>query len=139
MKRSSRGRPYLDRYADPVPTEPEPLTLFGAVKRAAEVVDPADEDPDIGSFELAFEDEDQPVRALDDVPERVRGVLHGLDPERQSGPLQMAGALTTYLAFRRDQVSTADDELVRLAARAEWKGQPPEAVQTWLTAQGIEI
>jgi hypothetical protein len=109
------------------------------VRRAAEVVDPEDEDADVGSFELAFEDEDQPVRAMDDVPERVRGVLHGLDPEAESGPLQMAGAIMTYLAFRRDEAHLADDELVRLAARAEWKGKPPAAVADWLAEQGIGI
>ena len=109
------------------------------MRRAARVVDPADEDPDLGSFELTFEDDDEPIRALDDVPERVRGVLHGLDPEQQSGALQMAGALTTYLAFRRDELHTDDDELLRLAARAEWKGHPPDSVATWLAAQGLEI
>lgn len=122
-----------------MPTEPQPLTLAQVVRRAAEVVDPADEDPDIGSFELAFEDEDEPVRGLEDVPDRVRGVLHGLDPEAESGPLQMAGAITTYLSFRRDEAGMADAELVRLAARAEWKGKPPAAVADWLAAQGIEI
>jgi hypothetical protein len=102
-------------------------------------VDPANEDSDIGAFELAFEDEDEPVRALDDVPERVAGVLHGLDPEAASGGLQMAGAVTTYLAFRRDQASTDDDDLLRLAARAEWEGHPPDSVSDWLAARGIEI
>ena len=121
-----------------MPTEPAPLTLAEVVRRAAQVVDPADEDPDIGSFELAFEDNDEPVRALQDVPERVRGVLHGLDPEEESGSLQMAGALTTYLSFRRDEAQRDPDELLRLAARAEWKGDPPAAVADWLSAQGIE-
>ncbi len=115
------------------------MTLAEVVKRAAEVVDPADEDPEIGSYELAFEDADEPVRAVPDVPERVRGVLHGLDPEQQSGALQMAGALTTYLSFRRDEVREDGDELLRLAARAEWHGEPPSAVSDWLSAQGIEI
>jgi hypothetical protein len=122
-----------------VPTEPRPVTLAEVVKRAAEVVDPADGDPDIGSYELAFEDADEPVRALSDVPERVRGVLYGLDPEQQSGALQMAGAVTTYLSFRRDEVREHGDELLRLAARAEWKGDPPAAVADWLSAQGIEL
>lgn len=121
-----------------MPTEPAPVTLSEVVRRAAEVVDPANEDPDIGSFELAFEDDDEPARALDDVPERVRGVLHGLDPEQQSGALQMAGALTTYLSFRRDELGGDGDELLRLASRAEWKGHPPDAVADWLAAQGLE-
>jgi hypothetical protein len=109
------------------------------VRRAAEVVDPQDEDAGIGSFELAFEDEDEPVRGLEGVPERVRGVLHGLDPEAESGPLQMAGAITTYLSFRRDEAGIPNAELLRLAARAEWKGRPPIAVADWLAAQGIEL
>ena len=121
-----------------MPTEPAPLTLADVVRRAAEAVDPAGDDPDVGSYELAFEDNDEPVRALEDVPERVQGVLHGLDPEQESGPLQMAGALTTYLSFRRDEAHGHADELLRLAARAEWKGDPPAAVADWLSARGIE-
>ena len=33
----------------------------------------------------------------------------------------MAAAIATYLGFRRDQISDDDVEIMRLAARAEWR------------------
>jgi hypothetical protein len=51
----------------------------------------------------------------------------------------MAAASATYLAFRRDEVDDDPDDIVRLAARAEYDGKPPEPVAAWLAASGIEI
>jgi hypothetical protein len=120
-------------------TEPAPLTLFQAVRRAVEIVDPDDDDPRAGDFERAFEDADEPVRALDDVENRIGTVLSELDPAVASGTLSMAGAITTYLSYRRDAVGTDPGELIRLAARAEWEGDPPEVVTSWLAARGITL
>ena len=49
----------------------------------------------------------------------------------------MATAVATYLAFRRDQVDEDAEELLRLAARAEFNGNPPPAVANWLEEQGV--
>lgn len=121
-----------------MPTEPSPVTLSEIVRRAAEVVDPDDTDGVIGEFEMAFEDADEPVTALDDVENRVATVLQRLDPAVASGTLSMLGALTTYLAYRREEIDADDATLLRLAARAEWSGKPPAAVVEWLEARGIE-
>ncbi len=122
-----------------MPTEPPPITLAQVVRRAADVVDPDDNDAIIGDFELAFEDADEPVRALDDVEARVATVLAELDPAVQNGSLSMAAAITTYLSFRRDEVWAEPAELIRLAARAEWAGDPPAAVRGWLADRGLSL
>jgi hypothetical protein len=122
-----------------MPTEPSPLSLAQAVRRAVEVVDPDDGDPQVGDYERAFEDADEPVRAVDDVEERVGSVLADLDPAVESGTLAMAGAITCYLRYRRDEVEADPEELIRLAARAEWEGDPPDAVSVWLAERGIKI
>lgn len=122
-----------------MPTEPSPLTLSEAVRRAVEIVDPDDDDPRAGDFERAFEDDDEPIRALDDVEARVGTVLAELDPAVSSGTLSMAGAITTYLSYRRDEVDAAPAELIRLAARAEWEGDPPQAVRSWLADRGLTL
>lgn len=119
--------------------EPSPVTLFEVVKRAAEIVDPDNDDPIVGDYELAFEDADEPISAIDDVENRVASVLAELDPAIANGSLSMAGALTVYLSFRRDELETDDEELIRLATRAEWNGNPPEPVQEWLTDRGVEV
>jgi hypothetical protein len=66
-----------------MPREPEPLTLSAVVRRAAEVVDPEGEDSAVGALERHFEDDDQPITAIDTLE-------------------------------------------LRLAARAEWKADPPD-------------
>ena len=122
-----------------MPTEPPPLTVFDAVKRACEIVDPDDNDPLIGDFERAFEDDDEPIRAVDDIEERVGDVLADLDPAVSNGTLSVAAAIVVYLAYRRDELNVEPDELVRLAARSEWRGDVPTPVGEWLADTGIEL
>ena len=116
--------------------EPRPVSLFDVVKRAADIVDPDDEDAAVGEFERAFEDDDEPIAALD-VEERVADVLTQLDPAVNNGSLSMAAALTVYLSFRRDELHAHPDELIRLAVRAEWDGEPPAAVTDWLDERNL--
>jgi len=44
----------------------------------------------------------------------------------------MATATALYLAYRRDELQDEPSKILRLAARAEWKGDPPEQVVEWL-------
>jgi hypothetical protein len=120
-------------------TEPPPLTLFEVVRRAVQLVDPDDNDPTAGDFERAFEDDDEPVRAVEDIEGRVADVLVRLDPATNNGAIAMAGALTVYLAYRRDEVHADPAKLLVLAARAEWDGAPPEAVVEWLADRGLTV
>jgi hypothetical protein len=131
------GTAWAVRSCAPVPTEPPPITLAQVVRRAAEIVDPDDDDVLIGEFELAFEDADEPVSTVGDLEERVADVLSELDPAVASGSLSMAGALTVYLGYRRDELRGRSAELLRLAARAEWAGDPPGAVRDWLADRGV--
>jgi hypothetical protein len=120
-------------------TEPPPLTLFEVVRRAVQLVDPDDNDPTAGDFQRAFEDDDEPVRAVEDIEGRVADVLVRLDPATNNGAIAMAGALTVYLAYRRDEVHADPAKLLVLAARAEWDGAPPEAVVGWLADRGLTV
>jgi len=122
-----------------VPTEPRPVSLAEIVRRAAEVVDPDDDDAAVGDFELVFEDADEPVRGLDDVEARVATALAELDPALANPWLSMLGAITTYLSYRRDELHAPPAELMRLAARAEWEGDPPSGVLDWLADRGVEL
>jgi hypothetical protein len=122
-----------------MPTEPAPLTVFEAVKRACEVVDPDDDDELIGDFERAFEDDDEPIRAVDDIEERISDALADLDPAANNGALSVAAAIVVYLRFRRDESNADPIELARLAARAEWRGDAPEPVIEWLADRGIKL
>jgi hypothetical protein len=122
-----------------MPRDPEPLTLAEAVRRACDLVDPDDDDAVIGDFERAFEDADEPIRALDDVEERVGTVLSELDPAVANGSLSMAAAVTVYLRFRPGEYGGEPAKLLRLAAEAEWEGDPPDVVVDWLADRDIKL
>ena len=51
----------------------------------------------------------------------------------------MAIAVATYLAFRRDEIGDDPADILRLAVRAEYDGNPPDNVRAWLDEQGVAI
>jgi len=122
-----------------MPTEPKPLTVAGAVQRAAEAADPSGADADIGDFVLYLEDADEPITAVADLSERLEEARRSVDPEGDLPGVTMAAAVANYLAYRRDQLDDRPEDLLRLAARAEFDGEPPDEVTEWLAAQGIEV
>jgi hypothetical protein len=111
--------------------EPDPITLSSLVRRAAEIVDPNDEDSVVGEFELRFEDADEPVTAIENLEERIE---FGAD---EDPGVVVAQAVVLYLAHRRDEVSDDDDDLISLAVRAEFEGNPPQSVLDWLSERGV--
>jgi hypothetical protein len=124
------------RKAERYPSTP---TLAEVVRRAAEACDPngAEEGP----WELVerLEDRDEPVTAFEDVTEELAEARGAVDPQDEDPAVIMTVAVATYLAFRRDEMDSADDELLRLAARAEFDGNPPPPVSDWLRERGVEV
>ena len=122
-----------------MPTEPEPLSLFDVAKRAVEVCDPAATDAGLGDFLMQFEDDDEPISSVENVEERVAIASEGVDADLDDPAVQMAGAVILYLARRRDEIDDDPDHILRLAARAEYKGEPPEFIQDWLNDRGVSV
>jgi hypothetical protein len=120
-------------------TEPEPITLFEVAKRAVDVVDPQSADAAVGDFLMRFEDADEPITALVNLDERVAIALEGVDAEVENPAAQMAGAVILYLAHRRDELDDDPADILRLAARAEYAGDPPDFIADWLQAQGVAV
>ena len=121
-------------------TEPDPVTLSKVARRAAEVVDPEDADTDVADLLTQFEDADEPIRqVLDAVEERVAEATHRVDPDETLPQIQMMGAVIVYLAHRRDEVSDVEADILRMAARSEYDGQPPPVVEEWLADQGVAL
>jgi len=116
-----------------------PVTLFDVVKRAVDIVDPDDEDPDMGRLEEIFEDADEPVTAVENLEERLALAIEGIDNEVENPATSVAAAIVLYLAHRRDELHGDPDDVMRLAARAEWRGDPPEAVRDWLADRGVDV
>jgi hypothetical protein len=123
-----------------MPTNPDPVTLSQVARRAAEVVDPADEDPDVADLLEAFEDADEPISGvLDGLEERVAEAVGRIDPDEGLPAVQMMGAVITYLGHRRDEVGDVEADILRLAARAEYDDHPPEIIEEWLADQGVSL
>ncbi|MFL5838642.1 MAG: hypothetical protein ACJ76K_18955 [Solirubrobacteraceae bacterium] len=116
-----------------------PVTLFEIVKRAVDIVDPDDDDPDMGQLEEVFEDADEPVTGIENLEERVALAIEGIDNEVESPAVSVAAATILYLAYRRDELDDDPEDVLRLAARAEWKGDPPESVRNWLADRGVDV
>jgi hypothetical protein len=122
-----------------MPREPDPITLFEVVKRAVEVCDPPGDDPRLGELLERFEDDDEPVTAIQNLEERVAIAVEGIDVEIDDPAVSMATAAILYLAHRRDELHDHPDKILRLAARAEWKGDPPDQVVEWLAERGVQV
>lgn len=119
-------------------TEPQPLTLAEAVQRAVQACDPTGASASAADVLLRFEDRDEPIAALGEADGRLAEEFGALDPQEEDPVVQMIRAITVYLAYRRTEVGAADDELLRLAARAEYSGDPPEPVRSWLAERGVQ-
>ncbi len=123
-----------------MPTEPEPVTLAEIVRRAVEICDPDLADEALGRFAEEFEDADEPVTAvLDGLDERLAEAVAEIDHELEDPAVAMATAVVQYLAHRRDELDGDPDHVLRLAARAEWRGDPPSAVVAWLDDRGVQL
>ncbi|HEX2084351.1 MAG TPA: hypothetical protein VHF89_01600 [Solirubrobacteraceae bacterium] len=118
-----------------MPRNPDPITIADLVRRAVEAVDPDNDDPAVAEFEQRFEDADEPVTGPENLEERIG---FGVDDEPA---VTMAQAIVLYLAHRRDMVDDdpADAELLSLAARAEFDGDPPQPVADWLNDRGVNV
>ena len=122
-----------------MPTEPSEPTLSEVVSRAAEVVDPGGNDEAVAALVQRFEDRDEPVTTVGDVAQELEEAREALDPGPHEPAVVMAAAVATYLAFRRTELDGDRQDLLRLAARAEFEGEPEPGVADWLAAQGVEV
>jgi hypothetical protein len=123
-----------------MPTEPEPVTLAEAVHRAVVVVDP-DGDAGLEDLLVRFEDDDEPLdsTSAEIAEQRIAEEAGKLDPQAEDPALQMAAAVATYLAYRRDELDEEPQRLLELAARAEFDAHPPAGVEDFLAERGVQL
>ena len=123
-----------------MPTEPQPPTLAEVARRAVDACDPDGHNDALAELERRLEDRDEPITAVAPGLGRMlaeeRGRIEADDPD---AGLDVAVAVITYLAFRRDEIGDDREELLRLAVRAEYDGDPPPEVAAWLEEQGIAL
>jgi hypothetical protein len=113
-------------------------TLFAIVHRAAEVCDPDGTQEGATALLERFEDRDEPVGEPGVAEQEIAEAKGAVDPQDEDPVATMTAAVATYLAYRRTELEREREELLVLAARAEFDGDPPEPVARWLAQQGVE-
>ncbi len=123
-----------------MPTDPQPVTLAQVVHRAVVAVDPEGH-AGLEDLLVRFEDDDEPLDSTgaEIAEQRIAEEAGALDPQAEDPAVQLAAAVATYLAFRRDEIDGEPGELLTLAARAEFDGQPPAGVLALLAERGVEL
>jgi hypothetical protein len=117
----------------------ETPTLFALVHRAAEVCDPDGTKEGAAELLRRFEDRDEPIGDPAEAEQTIAEAKGAIDPQDEDPVAMMTAAVATYLAYRRDEVDDDRAELLVLAARAEFDGDPPEPVASWLGEQGLAV
>jgi hypothetical protein len=114
-------------------------TVAELVRRAVAVCDPEDRAQALGRFEEQLEDDDEPITSVENLEERLALAAEGADYEIEDPAVSAATAVVLYLAAKRSSGDGIRDpnELIRLAVRAQWHGDPPTAVVDWLEARGV--
>jgi hypothetical protein len=118
---------------------PREITLSDVARRATEIVDPQGADEGVVRLYLQLEDDDRPITTVQNLPERLALAEEGADVEGDDPAVAMANAVIMYLAHRRDEFDDDPEDILRLAARAQWKGKPPTYVENWLLENGVAV
>jgi hypothetical protein len=122
----------------PAEAEGPPPSLSEVVRRAVEVTDPSG-GFGVGDLLQYVEDSDEPVTAHANIEQDLAELKGRLDPQDEDPAVMVAIAVATYLAFRRDEIDDDPGNILRLAVRAEFDGNPPDNVRAWLDEQGVAV
>src|SRR3954447_13036451 len=122
----------------PAQAQGPPPSLFEVVRRAVEVTDPSGE---FGTGDLLryVEDRDEPVTSHADIEEDLAEIKGRVDPQDEDPAVMLTIAVATYLAYRRDEIDDDPGDILRLAVRAEYDGNPPDNLRAWLEEQGVVV
>ena len=113
-------------------------TVSEAVRDACAICDPEGADTVVTALFEAFEDDDRPATASEDLGGELLETVRGIDPDGLSGAAQMAAAAAVWLATNP---SRADDHehVLREGARLVFSRQPPAAADAWLAERGVSL
>jgi len=109
-------------------------TVAEIVRTAVDACDPQGRNPALTVFATQFEDDDEPITAVQNIEERLAIAAEGADYDVEDPAVSVATAVVMYLARHHGTASYNRDqrELVRLAVEAQWRGDPPRSVADWV-------
>jgi hypothetical protein len=117
-----------------MPSDPATLTISELVRHAGAIVDPDGDDEAVVEFVTRYEDDDKPVRGL--LGSLAEHIAWGAD---ENPAVIMAQAVVLYLGHRPGELHDDPVRVLRLAARAELDGRPPQPVAEWLSEVGVSL
>jgi hypothetical protein len=107
-------------------------SVSDVVRRAVEICDPDDVDDTLGRLEEQFEDDDEPITAVENVEERLAIALEGTDNEGDDPAVAVASAIVLHLATHPQELDGDPEHVLRRAVEAQWHGHTPDFVEAWL-------
>ena len=108
------------------------------IRDAVALTDPAGHDDAVVAMFEAFEDDDRPTSAVEDLGGELGSTAGGIDPEGDSPAVEMTAAAAFWLATNPAHAGDRERTL-REAARLAFGDSVPERLQAWLTEQGITV
>jgi hypothetical protein len=109
-----------------------------AVRESAAIVDPEGREAGVRGLLEAYEDDDRPVTAVEDLEGELRSDAAGIDPDEDTPEVAMTCAAALWLATNPDQEGERE-HVLREAARLWFEGKPPSYVKDWLAAEGVSV
>jgi hypothetical protein len=113
-------------------------TVSEAVREATAIADPDGVETAVTALYDAFEDDDRPTTAAEDLRAELLSTVRGIDPEEDEPAAWAAAAAAVWLATNPSQVNQGD-HVLREGVRLVFNGKPPEPLAEWLEEQGIRV
>jgi hypothetical protein len=113
-------------------------TVSEVVRDGAAIADPDGTDTVVTALFEAFEDDDRPATASEDLVGELMETVDAVDPDLDSPAARMAAAGAFWLATNPDHEHEAG-RVLEESARLVFEGDPPEPVAAWLEQRGVPV
>jgi hypothetical protein len=106
------------------------------VRKATAIVDPEGTDTAVLGLFAAFEDDDRPATAAEDLRGELLSSVRGIDPDGDDPAALAAAAVAFWLATNPGQADNAE-HVLREGVRLVFEGDPPDTLEEWLATRGV--
>ncbi len=116
-------------------------TVAEAVRDAAAIVDPGDNDDAVMALQEIYEDDDRPATAVEDLAGDLIATAEGIDPEGDDGAVRAAAAAAAWLGHNQHNPNEAHegDHVLREGVRRAFGKRPPPQVTAFLESRGVSL
>jgi hypothetical protein len=108
------------------------------VREGTAIADPNGTETAADALYDAFEDDDRPASAVENLTRDLLGTVRAIDPEADEPAAWAAAAAAVWLAKHPGQVGQGD-HVLREGVRLVFKRNSPEPLAEWLGERGIEV